>query len=94
MSLALLSNASGKRGISHSQSKVDAGFVKVYWIIDGASLPVVLVDLKKGTFLELRDYSKIRCVRGKSSNRSQKRVQKKPLLVIATKTNISKEIIT
>ena len=59
MSLALLLNASGKRGISHSQSKVDAGFVKVYWIIDGASLPVVLVDLKKGTFLELRDYSKL-----------------------------------
>ena len=59
MSLALLSNVLGKRGISHSQSKVDAGFVKVYWIIDGASLPVVLVNLQKGTFLELRDFERL-----------------------------------
>jgi hypothetical protein len=51
MTLTLLSNALGKRGISHSQSRVDTGFVKVYWIIDGASLPVVLVNLQKGTFL-------------------------------------------
>ncbi|CZQ83684.1 Hypothetical protein Tpal_475 [Trichococcus palustris] len=59
MSLALLSNALGKRGISHIQSKVDAGFVKVYWIIDGASLPVVLVNVNKGTFLELRDFERL-----------------------------------
>ena len=56
MTLFLLSDVLAKRGISHRQSNVDGDFVKVYWIIDGASLPVALVNLRKGTFLKLRDY--------------------------------------
>ena len=53
MSLALLSNVLGKRGITHKQSKVDCNFVQVYELIDGQSVPVLQVNLVDGRFLEM-----------------------------------------
>ena len=53
MSLALLSNVLGKRGITHKQSKVDCNFVQVYELIDGRSVPVLQVNLEDGRFLEM-----------------------------------------
>lgn len=59
MSLALLSNILGKRGITHKQSKVDCNFVQVYELIDGRSLPVITINLIDGTFLEMPHYSRM-----------------------------------
>lgn len=57
MSLALLSNILGKRGITHKQSKVDCNFVQVYELIDGRSLPVLQVNIIDGSFLEMPHYA-------------------------------------
>ncbi len=56
MSFALLTEVFGKRGITHSQSRVDANFAKVYDLIDGKSMPVLLVNLTDGSFLEMPHY--------------------------------------
>ena len=56
MSFALLTEVFGKRGITHSQSNVDANFAKVYDLIDGKSMPVLLVNLTDGSFLEMPHY--------------------------------------
>ena len=56
MSLALLSNVLGKRGITHKQSKVDRNFVQVYELIDGRSVPVLQVNLVDGSFFEMPHY--------------------------------------
>ena len=56
MSLALLSNVLGKRGITHKQSKVDRNFVQVYELIDGRSVPVLQVNIIDGSFLEMPHY--------------------------------------
>ena len=57
MSLALLSNVLGKRGITHKQSKVDRNFVQVYELIDGRSVPVLQVNIVDGSFLEMPHYA-------------------------------------
>ena len=57
MSLALLSNVLGKRGITHKQSKVDRNFVQVYELIDGRSVPVLQVNIIDGSFLEMPHYA-------------------------------------
>ncbi len=57
MSLALLADVFGKRGISHKHSKVDRNFVQVYELIDGRSVPVIAVNLVDGTFFEMPHYS-------------------------------------
>ena len=57
MSLALLSNVLGKRGITHKQSKVDCNFVQVYELIDGRSVPVLQVNIIDGSFLEMPHYA-------------------------------------
>ena len=59
MSLALLSNVLGKRGITHKQSKVDCNFVQVYELIDGQSVPVLQVNLVDGSFLEMPHYESL-----------------------------------
>lgn len=53
MSIALLSNVLGKRGITHKQSKSDRNFVHIYELIDGRSVPVLQVNLVDGRFLEM-----------------------------------------
>ena len=57
MSLALLSNVLGKRGITHKKSKVDRNFVQVYELIDGRSVPVLQVNIIDGSFLEMPHYA-------------------------------------
>lgn len=57
MSLALLSNILGKRGITHKQSKADHNFVQVYELIDGRSVPVLQVNIVDGSFLEMPHYA-------------------------------------
>ncbi len=57
MSLALLSNVLGKRGITHKQSKVDRNFVQVYELINGRSVPVLQVNIIDGSFLEMPHYA-------------------------------------
>ena len=59
MSLALLSNVLGKRGITHKQSKADRNFVQVYELIDGRSVPVLQVNLVDGSFLEMPHYESL-----------------------------------
>jgi len=59
MSLALLSNILGKRGITHKYSTVDRNFVKIYELIDGRSVPVLQVNLVDGTFLEMDHYQQL-----------------------------------
>ena len=57
MTLHVLSQVLAKHGISHSQSKSDPNFVKIYELIDGRSVPVILVNLVDGSFLEMQHYS-------------------------------------
>lgn len=57
MSLALLSNVLGKRGITHKQSKADRNFVQVYELIDGRSVPVLQINIVDGSFLEMPHYA-------------------------------------
>ena len=57
MSLALLSNILGKRGITHKYSTVDRNFIKIYELIDGRSVPVLLVNVVDGSFLEMPHYA-------------------------------------
>jgi hypothetical protein len=59
MTLFILSDVLAKRGISFKQSRVDPNYARVYWVIDGASRPVVQVDLTKAACLELPDYSRL-----------------------------------
>ena len=59
MSLALLSSILGKRGIAHKYSTVDRNFVKIYELIDGRSVPVLLVNVVDGSFLEMPHYSSL-----------------------------------
>jgi len=56
MSFALLTEVFGKRGITHSQSKVDANFARIYELVDGKSVPVFQVNLVDGSFLEMPHY--------------------------------------
>lgn len=56
MSLPLLSNILGKRGITHKQSLVDRNFVQVYELIDGRSVPVLQVNIVDGSFLAMPHY--------------------------------------
>lgn len=56
MSLSLLSNILGKRGITHKQSRVDRNFVQVYELIDGRSVPVLQVNIVDGSFLAMPHY--------------------------------------
>lgn len=56
MSLPLLSNILGKRGITHKQSLVDRNFVQVYELIDGRSVPVLQVNIVDGSFLPMPHY--------------------------------------
>ena len=57
MTLFLLSEVLAKRGISHRQSKADANFATIYELIDGRSVPVVMVNLVDGSFLEMPHYA-------------------------------------
>ena len=57
MSLALLSSILGKRGITHKYSTADRNFVKIYELIDGRSVPVLLVNVVDGSFLEMPHYA-------------------------------------
>jgi len=59
MSLVLLSNVLGKRGITHKQSKADRNFVQVYELIDGRSVPVLQVNIIDGSFLEMPHYASL-----------------------------------
>lgn len=56
MSLALLSSILGKRGITHKYSTADRNFVKIYELIDGRSVPVLLVNVVDGSFFEMPHY--------------------------------------
>ena len=60
MTLFLLSEVLAKRGISHRQSKADANFATIYELIDGRSVPVVMVNLVDGSFLEMSHYSRLK----------------------------------
>ena len=59
MTLFLLSEVLAKRGISHRQSKADANFATIYELIDGRSVPVIMVNLVDGTFFEMPHYSRM-----------------------------------
>ena len=56
MSLALLAEVLAKRGITHRQSQSNRNFAKIYELIDGRSVPVLLINLVDGSFLELPHY--------------------------------------
>ena len=59
MTLFLLSEVMAKRGISHRQSRLDPNFATICELVDGRSVPVVMVNLVDGSFLEMPHYEEM-----------------------------------
>ena len=59
MTLFILADVMAKRGMSHKQSDVDANFATITEVVDGRSVPVVIVNLVDGSFLEMPHYEEM-----------------------------------
>lgn len=59
MSLYILLEVMAKRGISYRQSVTDKNFATITEVVDGRSVPVVMVNLVDGSFLEMPHYEEM-----------------------------------
>ena len=59
MSLYILLEIMAKRGISYRQSVTDKNFATITEVVDGRSVPVVMVNLVDGSFLEMPHYEEM-----------------------------------
>ena len=59
MSLYILMEVMAKRGISYRQSVTDKNFATITEVVDGRSVPVVMVNLVDGSFLEMPHYEEM-----------------------------------
>lgn len=59
MSLYILLEVMAKRGISYRQSVTDKNFATITEVVDGRSVPVVMVNLADGSFLEMPHYEEM-----------------------------------
>ena len=59
MSLYILLEVMAKRGISYRQSVTDKNFATITEVVDGRSVPVVMVNLVDGSFLEMPHYGEM-----------------------------------
>ena len=59
MSLYILLEVMAKRGISYRQSVTDKNFATITEVVDGRSVPVVIVNLVDGSFLEMPHYEEM-----------------------------------
>ena len=59
MSLYILLEVMAKRGISYRQSVTDKNFAIITEVVDGRSVPVLMVNLVDGSFLEMPHYEEM-----------------------------------
>ena len=59
MTLFILAQVMARRGFTHKQSRSDPNFATICELVDGRSVPVVMVNLVDGSFLEMPHYEEM-----------------------------------